>query len=204
MHYFYSRVSTNQQDTLRQVEQFKSYIQSNAIAEYQLIDEHYSGKTLQRPKYSAMRQLMKGGDTLVVSSLDRLGRNMNQLKSEYKALHDDGIRVIILDMPLLSQTSDTLEGNLISSIVLELLAYLAQSERERISSRTKQALAAKKAEGKILGRPKVDVEDLPKDFNKYMRMIIRGELTKTQVAQILNISRPTLYRLIKVFNAQYE
>ena len=198
-YYFYSRVSTTQQDQLRQTHIFNEYIKENNITDYTIIEEFLTGKTMNRPKYNSMLGLMNEGDVLVILDLDRLGRNMQELKKEWERLKTLGVIVKVLNMPILSNASNTLESTLISNIVFELFAYLAQNEREKISQRTKEALRAKKAQGVQLGRPKLIQGDLPQEFESYMKLLAKGKLKKVQIAQILGCSRPTLDRYIKVW-----
>ncbi|MGL5191436.1 MAG: recombinase family protein [Cetobacterium sp.] len=198
--YFYSRVSTDGQDTLRQTEQFKKYIEENGIKDYTIIEEYYSGKTMKRPKYNAMVKLMSKGDVLVILDLDRLGRNMVEMKKEWAKLNDLGINVEVLNMPILNTGGNiTTEHQLISNIVFELMSYLAEQERRKISQRTKEGLQVKKAQGIRLGRPKLIEGDLPEKFDNYMKLLAKKELKKTQIAQLLGCSRPTLDRYIKVW-----
>lgn len=200
--YFYSRVSTDGQDTLRQTEQFKKYINDNGINDYVIVEEHYSGKTMKRPKYNSMVGLMNKGDVLVILDLDRLGRNMNEMKKEWAKLVEKGINVEVINMPILNTGgSITTEHQLISNIVFELMSYLAEQERKKISQRTKEGLQVKKAQGVKLGRPKLFEGDLPQDFEKYMKLLAKKQLKKTQIAQILGCSRPTLDRYIKVYES---
>ncbi|WP_349406758.1 recombinase family protein [Clostridium perfringens] len=198
--YFYSRVSTDGQDTLRQTEQFKKYIEQNGIKNYSIIEEYYSGKTMKRPKYNSMINLMNKGDVLVILDLDRLGRNMVEMKKEWARLNDLGINVEVINMPILNTGGNiTNERQLISNIVFELMSYLAEQERRKISQRTKEGLQVKKAQGIKLGRPKLIEGDLPEEFDKYMKLLAKKQLKKVQIAKILNCSRPTLDRYIKVW-----
>ena len=203
-YYFYSRVSTEGQDTLRQTHIFKQYIQENNITNYVIVEEFLTGKTMQRQKYNAMVKLMNKGDVLVILDLDRLGRNMIEMKKEWGRLNDLGINIRVINMPLLNTgLANSLESQLISNIVFELMSYIAQQEREKISQRTKEALRAKKAEGIKLGRPKLIENDLPQEFESYMKLLAKKQLKKVQVAQILGCSRPTLDRYIKIWEKQY-
>lgn len=201
MHYFYMRVSTNKQNTDRQLIEFMEYIRKNDIDKYQIIEEKYTGKTMKRDKLSGLLKLIENGDTLVIKELDRLGRNYNELGKLWKDLTIRGINIICLDMPMLNTENKTdLEKTLISDITFTLLNYMAEKERQKISQRTKEGLAAKKAQGVALGRPKIFAEALPKDFDQYVKLIEKKKLSKTQVSNLLNISRPTLDRYIKLYN----
>ena len=108
-----------------------------------------------------MKRFLKQGDYLIVKEIDRLGRDWDKIKEEWKELKDRGINIIIIDTPILSDplhgeksTIDTLDNRLLQEQVLTLLCYMAQKEREKISQRTKEALQVLKRNGKVLGRPK--------------------------------------------------
>lgn len=187
MVYGYARVSTKEQNTARQIEAFK--------AEHvdRVIEEHGSGKDFEnRAEYQKLRRMLKSGDTLVVMSLDRFGRNYVEIIDEWRYLtKKKGVLIRVLDMPILSQTVPGLTGQFIADIVLQLLSYVAQSERERIHERQMQGIAAAKARGVKFGPPRAV---LPPDFAKVAELEIRGKLSVRDAARQLGLNRSTYHR----------
>lgn len=188
MVYGYARVSTKEQNTARQLEAFK--------AEHvdRVIEEHGSGKDFEnRAEYQKLRRMLKSGDTLVVMSLDRFGRNYNEIIDEWRHLTKrKGVLIRVLDMPILSQTVPGLTGQFIADIVLQLLSYVAQSERERIHERQMQGIAAAKARGVRFGRPMTIA--FPANFAEVAELEIRGKLSVREAARQLGLNRSTYHR----------
>ena len=188
MVYGYARVSTKEQNTARQLEAFK--------AEHvdRVVEEHGSGKDFEnRAEYQKLRRMLKSGDTLVVMSLDRFGRNYVEIIDEWRYLtKKKGVLIRVLDMPILSQTVPGLTGQFIADIVLQLLSYVAQSERERIHERQMQGIAAAKARGVRFGRPISTV--FPANFAEVAELEIRGKLTVRAAARELGMNRNTYHR----------
>ena len=148
MIYGYARVSTKDQNEERQTIALKEA----GIAEF-FIDKE-SGKDFDRPAYKKMLRKLKKGDCVVVKSLDRFGRNYKEVQEQWRKLTDKGIDIKILDMPILDTTNHKdLIGTLISDIVLQLLAYVAQTEREHIRQRQREGIEAAIARGVKFGRP---------------------------------------------------
>lgn len=188
MVYGYARVSTKEQNTARQLEAFK--------AEHvdRVVEEHGSGKDFEnRAEYQKLRRMLKSGDTLVVMSLDRFGRNYVEIIDEWRYLtKKKGVLIRVLDMPILSQTVPGLTGQFIADIVLQLLSYVAQSERERIHERQMQGIAAAKARGVRFGRPMST--EFPSNFAEVAELEIRGKLTVRAAARELGMNRNTYHR----------
>lgn len=161
-YYAYLRVSTIKQDVARQkqaIEEYKKEKNIEILDENYYID-YYSGKTFDRENYQKMLSVMNKGDYLIVKEVDRLGRNWDLIKKEWTNLQDKGINIIIIDIPILSNAlpNETemltgLTGRLIKEQMLTLMCYSAQLERDKISQRTKEALAEKKINGTKSGRP---------------------------------------------------
>lgn len=185
MIYCYARVSTEDQNLDRQIVEFEKY------KPYVLYQDKQSGKDFERTNYQRMRKKLKEGDTLIVLSLDRFGRNYDQIKQEWQYLCTKGIKIKILDMPVLDTSKDDLTSKLISDIVLNLLSYVAQMERENILKRQAQGIAAAKARGVKFGRPRVI---LPSNFDEVGLMYKNGEITASEAGDILNLSSGTLFR----------
>ena len=190
MVYGYARVSTKEQNTARQLEAFK------AERVDKVIEEHGSGKDFEnRHEYQKLRRMLKRGDTLVVMSLDRFGRNYVEIIDEWRHLtKKKGVLIRVLDMPILSQTVPGLTGQFIADIVLQLLSYVAQSERERIHERQMQGIAAAKARGVHFGPPRAV---LPPEFSLLASRVQKSELSVRVAAKLCGIPKSTFYKYLK-------
>lgn len=186
----YARVSTVDQNEARQMEALRE----------EGVDRIYmdkkSGKDFDRPEYQKMIASLQKGDVLVIHSIDRLGRNYEEIIDEWRKITKEiGADIIVQDMPLLntSQNKD-LTGTLIADIVLQLLSYVAQRERENIRQRQKEGIAIAKAQGKYKGRAKKEIDK--KLFEDTKARWQNGEITKIQFAEIIGVSRGTLYKIL--------
>lgn len=187
----YVRVSFKDQNEARQIQSM-----TDAGVE-KIYMEKQSGKDFERLEYQKMITELKEGDILVLHSIDRLGRNYDCILEEWhritKKIKAD---IIVLDMPLLNTTSkaNDLTGTFIADMVLQILSYVAEKERENIRKRQAEGIAIAKAEGKYKGRqPKKIDETL---WNNNFEIYERGELTKTQFARNVGVSRVTLDKLL--------
>lgn len=153
------RVSSLDQNIERQRKELLQW----GIIEKNLYSDKLSGKDFNRPQYQKLKSKLKEGDVLVVKSIDRLGRNYDDIQEEWRQIvKNKKADIVILDMPILdTRTNKDLIGTLISDIVLQLLSYVAQAERENIKQRQAEGIAIAKAQGKHLGR---FPEPIPKDF----------------------------------------
>lgn len=186
----YARVSTVDQNEARQMEALRE----------EGVDRIYmdkkSGKDFNRPEYQKMIASLKKGDVLVIHSIDRLGRNYEEIIDEWRKITKEiGADIIVQDMPLLNTCQNRdLTGTLISDIVLQLLSYVAQRERENIRQRQKEGIAIAKAQGKYKGRAKKEINK--KLFEDTKARWQNGEITKIQFAEIIGVSRGTLYKIL--------
>ena len=186
----YARVSTVEQNEARQMEALRE----------EGVDKIYmdkkSGKDFNRPEYQKMIASLKKGDVLVVHSIDRLGRNYDEITEEWRKITKEiGADIIVQDMPLLDTTRNRdLTGKLIADIVLQVFSYVAQRERESIRQRQKEGIAIAKAQGKYKGRAKK--EEDKELFEKTKQRWQAGEITKVQFAEIMGVSRGTLYKML--------
>lgn len=187
----YVRVSTVDQNEARQIEAMKT----------DGVDKIYmdkkSGKDFDRPEYQKMISELQKGDVLVIHSIDRLGRNYEEIIDEWRKITKEiGADIIVQDMPLLNTCqSKDLTGTLISDIVLQLLSYVAQRERENIRQRQREGIEIAKAKGKYKGRVKKEIDK--ELFKSTKTRWQNGEITKVQFAEIMGISRGTLYKLLE-------
>lgn len=175
----YARCSTNElrQSTERQVEAFKQWEKENNIKIDEIVEEYATGKNFDRVKYQRVKEELQNGDVLIIKELDRFGRCMDDIKNEWNDFMSKGVRIIVIDMPLISSDlkgSKTLDMKFIANLVFEVLCYSAEKEREKLSQRTKEALAVKKAQGVKLGRPNTYSEELidsaMEDFKNGMKI----------------------------------
>ena len=161
MIYAYARVSTKEQNLDRKLEELKKYTDK-------IYQEKQSGKDFEsRIIYQKMKKKLSDGDLLIIASLDRLGRNYEQIISEWKDITNKGCDIQVLDMPILNTKNgvDGLDGKFISNMVLQILAYVSQKEREKIKERQKQGIRIAKEKGVKFGRPSILDERL--DFDEY-------------------------------------
>ena len=188
--YAYVRVSTKEQNIDRQLEALKPY----SIPKKNIYCDYQSGKDFDRPAYQKMMKRLKAGDLLIVKSIDRLGRNYNDILIQWQYITKDiGADIFVLDMDLLDtrEKNGNLTGTLIADIVLQVMAYFAQTEREAIHQRQAEGIAAAKLNGKHLGR---HPNPLPDDFDNICSRCHGGELTTREAATALNMSHTTFYR----------
>lgn len=197
MTYGYARVSTREQNTARQLDAFR------AEGVDEVIEEHGSGKDFEgRAEYQKLRSRLRAGDTLVVMSLDRFGRNYQEIIDEWRYLtKKKGVTIRVLDMPILNQSAPGLTGQFISDIVLQLLSYVAQSERERIHERQMQGIAAAKARGVRFGRPRLS---LPPNFAEVVTRELNGEISIRQAAAECGINKASYHRYSRELIAEIE
>ncbi len=143
--YGYVRVSTKEQNVARQFEAMRKF----QVEEKNIVVDKFSGKDFNRPNYKKLLRKMKKGDVLVVKSIDRLGRNYDEILEQWRLLTKERhIDIVVIDMPLLdTREGRDLTGTLIADIVLQLLSYVAQSERENIKQRQREGIMAAKARG---------------------------------------------------------
>ena len=187
--YGYARVSTKDQNLDRQL----SALHAFGVAENRIFQEKLSGKDFDRPAWQRLLKKLKPGDTLVVKSIDRLGRNYEEIIEYWRIItKEKRASVVVLDMPLLdTREGKDLTGTLIADIVLQLLSYVAETEREFIRQRQAEGIAAAKAKGKHLGRwPKEKPENYPAVYDLWQNGILSARLAAEQ----LQVSRGTFMK----------
>ena len=186
----YVRVSTQEQNEARQLAALAPY----DIPKRNIYLDKQSGKDFDRPAYCRMLRRLKPGDLLYLKSIDRLGRNYDEIIVQWRSLtRDKGIDIKVLDMPLLDTTyGKDLLGTFISDIVLQLMSFCAQLEREHILQRQAEGIAAAKARGVRFGR---EAARLPDGFEKVYIHWRNGEISADEAAALCGFSRRTLYKL---------
>ena len=194
----YARVSTKEQNLDRQIEELKKYVEN----ERNIIIDKASGKNFERDGYKSLKTFAREGDEIYIKSLDRLGRNKDQIKDELKEFKDRGIIVRVLDVPTtlinLSQFGDMQKAifDMINNILIEVLGTIAEQERNTTHARQTEGIAIAKAKGKHLGRPKAEI---PKNFDLYYTQWKNGEITAVKAMDLLGLKRTTFYKLVKEY-----
>lgn len=188
MTYGYLRVSTKEQNEARQVDDMLK----RGIKPQHLFLDKCSGGDFQRPAYQRLLKRLRPGDRLVIKSIDRLGRNYREILQEWQRIVNGlGADIQVVDMPLLdtAQNRDLL-GTLISDIVLQLLSFIAENERNSIRQRQAEGIAAAKLRGVHLGRP---ARTLPDNFEEVRARWKAGLLSLSKAAQLTGIPKSTFY-----------
>lgn len=193
MTYAYVRVSTADQKIERQLDSLEGLNVDRVFVDKQ------SGKNFDREAYQEMKGILQKGDLLILHSVDRLGRNYQQIIKEWKEISQDiGCDIQVLDMSLLNTKGhgrDDITGVLITDIVLQLLAYFAQSEREHILERQREGIEAAKLRGTYNpGRPSLEMDE---EFMKRYQAVQDGAMQVTQAVKELGISRSSWYNMVK-------
>ncbi len=187
--YGYARVSTREQNEERQMIALRQF----GIPQKQIYLDKLSGKDFNRPEYRRLMRKLKAGDMLVIGSIDRLGRNYKEILTQWHIItKEKGAAVVVLDMPLLdTRQGRDLTGTLIADIVLQLLSYVAQTERELIHVRQAEGIAAAKARGVSFGpKPK----QKPDDFMEVFHMWQRKEISAREAGRRLNVTHKTFLK----------
>ena len=192
--YGYVRVSTQVQNEARQLDAMRDF----GVLDEDIIVEKQSGKDFKRPRYQRLVKRLRTEDVLVVKSIDRLGRNYSEILEQWSIITKERkAAIVVLDMPLLdTRQGRDLTGTLIADIVLQLLSYVAQTERESIRQRQAEGIAAARARGGLLGRERME---LPDSFYNLAELWQRGEISSRSAASELGISYQTFLRRAKEY-----
>ncbi|EHO78133.1 MULTISPECIES: recombinase family protein [Fusobacterium] len=202
MKYGYLRVSTNTQDETRQREALKKY----GVLEENIYLDKASGKNfIDRTEWQKLLVKVIIGDIIVIKELDRLGRNNAEIKETFILLKNKGVYLEFLDQPLLNTTNKSqIEIELVQPIILHLLGYFAEKEREKIKIRQKEAYDSlekdskgrkiSRKKNKVVGRPN-KIEKILQDNSEIIKLWIEKKITTKKTLEILNISRSSLFRI---------
>lgn len=195
--YGYVRVSSTDQNEDRQmIEMQRLKIPKNNI----YIDKQ-SGKNFNRPHYTKMLKIMKQGDLLYVKSIDRLGRNYEEIQNQWRIITKEiGVDIVVLDMPLLdTRQGRDLMGTFIADLVLQVLSFVAQNERENIKQRQKEGINAAKLRGVCFGRPIINPPD---EFPNLVKQWEKKKIPLTEVLKRCEMSESTFYRRLREYRAK--
>ena len=191
--YGYVRVSSVGQHEDRQLLQMKEL----GIEKRNIYIDKQSGKDFQRPMYRKLLRKLKCGDVLYITSLDRLGRNYEEMQKQWQYITKEiGAHIVVLDMEILDtrKGGHDLTSTLIVDIVLSLLSYVAENERNNIKQRQKEGIEAARIRGVRFGRPN---QDLPVDFDEVYYEYLSGNITVREAADKLNMPKSSFYNNIK-------
>jgi DNA invertase Pin-like site-specific DNA recombinase len=195
----YVRVSSDDQNEARQVEKMREL----GIDERHIFIDKKSGKDFEREQYRAMMAMLREGDLVCIASLDRLGRNYREMGQEWEAITKvKKADILVLDMADILDTrkKTDLTGTLISDMVVRLLSYVAEKERESIRARQAEGIAIAKAQGKYQGRKTIIVDK--EQFEKLYAEVVRGERTNRYVMQKMDLKPNTYYRLVNEYKTK--
>ena len=188
MNYGYVRVSSTDQNIVRQM----VALQLEGITKENIFIDKQSGKDFDRDGYKALKRRLKNSDCIFVQSIDRFGRNYDEIISEWKDITSRiGADIVVLDMPLLdTRSKNDLIGKLISDIVLQLLSFVAETERDKIRQRQAEGIAIARANGVKFGRP---AKPLPEGYEAVVADFVRGGVTGKEAARMLKMPVSTFY-----------
>lgn len=192
--YAYCRVSTEQQNLGRQEEGITEFVNKNNLSITEWFCDKISGKTFDRDNYLKMKELAQKDDIIIIKELDRFGRTMQSIKKEWQYFMDKGVKIIVVDMPLISSNIEgnkTLDMQFIADLVFEVLCYCAEKEREKISQRTREGLAARKSQGVVLGRPRQNDDKEQYIIENY------GKIPNIELVKQLDMKMPTFTHILR-------
>lgn len=190
----YARVSSKDQNEERQLKAFKDY----GIDDRDIYIDKKSGKDFEREQYQLIKNILREEDLLVIQSIDRLGRNYEMIVNEWKDITKNiKADIVVLDMPLLDtrQKKDLL-GTFINDLILGLLSYVAQTEREKIKIRQRQGIDIALSNGVKFGRPKIDKPD---NFDEVINDWKNKKITAREAMTLLNLKPNTFYNMVKEY-----
>lgn len=189
-YYGYIRVSTREQNPERQI----LAMQEQQIRKKNIYMDKMSGQDFSRPQYQKLLKRLQKGDVLVIKSIDRLGRDYREILKQWQKITGEiGVDIQVIDMPLLNtnRSHENLTGVFISDLVLQILAYVAETERAFIKQRQAEGIAAAKQRGIRFGCRK---QELPENFETYYQMWNEGKISLRKAADALHMNHTTFYR----------
>lgn len=194
--YGYVRVSSNDQNEGRQM----NAMTNRYVPKVNIYVDKQSGKDFNRPMYKKLVKRLKQNDLLYIKSIDRLGRNYEEIITQWRILtKEKKVDIVVIDMPLLdTRTGKDLMGTFIADLVLQLLSFISENERKTIRQRQREGIEAAKQRGVKFGRPE---KSLPDNFEQLYNKWLAKEISAAQIAQQCNFTTATFYNKIKKMNA---
>lgn len=194
----YARVSSKDQNEARQI---KALTEAGVDERYIFIDKE-SGKNYERDSYQAMLKVIRKGDTVFVASLDRLGRNYAETGKQWETITKEiGADIVVLDMPILdTRNTKDLTGTFIADLVIKILTYVAEKERDSIRQRQREGIEIAKGEGKYQGRKPVEINKAL--FEVTLAEVRAGDRTNRSAMKKLGLKPNTYYKAIKEFDTK--
>lgn len=195
MNYGYARVSTVAQNLDRQLDELVKI----GIDNSHVYTDKESGKDFNRTNYRKLCRKLKAGDVLFIKSIDRLGRNYNMVLDEWRVLtKEKGVDIVVIDMPLLDTRIEgkNLVGKFIADVVLQVLSFVAENERETMKQRQAEGIRMAKLRGVKFGRPSAPI---PSDFKEIINLYNQKLITSGEAIKMSNLTRGTFYRKLKLF-----
>ena len=196
MNYGYARVSTINQHLDRQIDELHKV----GLLDSQIYIDKESGKDFNRTNYKKLLKKVKSGDVLFVKSIDRLGRNYNMILDEWRILtKEKDIDIVVIDMPLLDTRikGKNLVGKFIANVVLQVLSFVAENERETMRQRQEEGIKMAKLRGVRFGRPPTPTPD---DFDNIVKLYKEKKITVVNAIEMSGLTRGTFYRKLKILD----
>ena len=204
MFYGYHRTSTTDQHLDRGIAELEAFCKANNIELEKIYTDQQTGKNFNRPRYQVLKEdILRSGDTLIITELDRLGRNKQDTLKELRYFQDKGIRVMILEIPTTTQDLSKLDNSMakmimetINNMLIELYATMAQAEIEKKEKRQREGIETKKARGEWedYGRPKAQK---PSNWEEVIAQWESGEITAVKAMELTGTKKTTFYKLLK-------
>lgn len=193
----YARVSSKEQNIGRQLESLRAA----GVNERDIFIDKQSGKDFSRPAYQTLKNHLREGDTLIIHSLDRFGRNKELILKEWNDITKEiKAHIVVLNMPLLdTRKYESSVSDLITSIVLQVLSWLAEEERTYIKTRQAEGISVAKAQGTKFGRPRAEITD---QFIDVYQIWKAGNITAVEAMRRLEMPKPTFYKLVKRYETE--
>ena len=190
--YGYARVSSKDQNEARQIIALSQF----PVKKENIYIDKFSGKDFDRPKYSELIKILKKQDILVIKEIDRLGRNYEEILEQWRVITKEiKADIVVLDMPLLDTRTrkENLTGTFIADLVLQILSYVAETERQSIKQRKREGIEAAKKRGVKFGRPCIPV---PEEFYDLKEKWLNKKITSREAATTINVSQDTFLRWV--------
>ena len=200
--YGYHRTSTKEQHLDRGIQEIERYCNEHEMALTNIFTDQETGKNFNRPRYTVLvEDVLRLGDILIVTELDRLGRNKHDTMQQIQRIKDMGVRLMVLELPTTLMDLSVMD-NAMARMMLELYASMAQAELEKKEKRQREGIEAKKLRGEWddYGRPSVMKQET---FDENFQSVISGKMTPTQLRKSLGMTHSTFYRYRKTFYEKY-